>query len=994
MTGGPKIYRRLTSLGNNSTKFLCALFLLYIPVTGLISQQQAPDSLLTFRFVKQEVELEKPGSLFNVLEIRNNDDERLSGIIRFNFPDSWAFIGKEVDSLSLGAGEFRLIPVRISMPGNTLGGVSYVLGAELFGREMYNYTNAYISVKQISKWDMHLSTDQLYFSDFKPYSDVDVSLSNTGNSNEIIKLSFNMGGLLQFKDELESDSFLYVEVPANTDTSLSLRIQSREDLSYAQEQALKNSWRARELDIRASTAEHSSVGSVRTSLLESENVNLLPTQNAPLNAELTFYNLLSQQRIKTSVRVFGKVLFPEDQQLDYSLGYYNLYFDPQMNRNMNLYDQLRFMARYSDQKTMVLLGDRIGLGSLHILSGRGIYATHQINERNLAKIGVVQNPYGKNIGGSVAYGGRLGKVDWNTGITLETSTDQRYAHYSVNLGGGYKYKNHSFNLETATTLSNFNHEMFQDDDTTVVGIAYQLRYRFNGSRLNLNLENTNTMYTYLRNSGMSRINFSGDYRFQKSLYLNARYYRNSYTSTRYPINFIYEPSKNLNDNARLLLAYNTGKVIYQVGPQYFGTVRNSYNSYANYRTRFTNYKPGLMSSVSFRMGNQRSLTPNASFDMMFYNYEVLGPGVENAGPGNKWTYTLGLNYYDRAFKLNAYYTSGESSDIYRTVVVTDDPIINQAFHIRPYYERYLLNELVRLSAYLNYSYYMPSMRENLLFNLTGNVRVKDTWNIFTSVNLYRVTRRDVEIGKVTSRSLNVFVGVRKAFDIQQPRLGFYDLTIIGFNDLNGDGIKGSDEKPISNVLVNLSRDPKKNVEKRSGFAEIGMITDPTGEIYYGNIPMGVYDLTILSLSELENLYFLNGTEQTIEINDDMVYYMPLVESYKIKGRIIIDRDPNSTEGAISMEGIRVTAVSENGETYAVLSSGHGTYVLDLPKASSYEVSIYNVYGETFRLERGSYRVQFTENKTINLDFKFTEQRRAIQFQEGEDLFQFDLGNGN
>lgn len=994
MTGGPKIYRRLAALGNISTKFLCALFLLFTSVSGLFSQQQAPDSLLTFRFVKTEVELEKPGSLFNVLEIVNRSSEGLSGIIRFNFPESWGFVGKELDSLSLDAGGTRLIPVRISMPGNTVGGVSFVLGAELFGKDLYNYTNAYISVKPISKWDMHLSTDQLYFSDYKPYSDVDITLSNTGNSNEIIKLSFDLGGLIQFRDELEADSFLFVEVPANKDTSINLRIQSRKDLSYAEEQALRNSWKASKLDIGASTADFSTGGSVRTSSLESNIVNRLPTQNSPLNAELTFYNLLSQQRIKTSARVFGKVLFPEDQQLSYSLGYYNLYFDAEMNRNINLYDQLRFMARYSDQRTIVLMGDRIGVGMLHTLSGRGIHASHQINERNMAEVNVVQNPYGKNIGGFVGYGTVMGNVGLNAGVTVETSTDQRYSHSSLHLGGGYKYKSHSLNLETATTLSMFNHEMFQDDDTTVVGLAYQLRYRFNGSRLNLNLENNNTMYTYLRNSGMNRINFSGDYRFQKSLYLNARYYRNKYTSTRYPINFIYEPNINLNENARVLLAYNMGKVIYQVGPQYFGTVRNSYSSYGNYRTRFTNYQPGILGSVSFRMGNQRSITPNASFNMMFYNYEELGLGAENAGPGSKWTYTIGLNYYDRAFKLNAYYTSGESADIYRTVVVTDDPVINQAFHIRPYYERYFLKEAVRLSAYLNYSYYMPSMRENLLFNLTGNVRVSETWNIFSSVNLYRVTRRDAEIGKVTSRDLNVFVGVRKAFDIQQPRMGFYDLSIIGFNDLNGDGIKGEDEKPISNVLINLSRDPKKNVEKRSGFAEIGMITDPVGEISYENIPMGVYDLSILSLSELENLYFLNGTNQTIEINDDMVYYLPLVESHKIKGRIILDRDPNSTEGAISMEGIRVTALSDNGESYAVLTSGYGTYVLDLPKASSYTVSIYNVYGENFRLERGSFNVQFGENKTINLDFKFVEQRRAIQFQEGEELFQFNLGNGN
>lgn len=81
--------------------------------------------------------------------------------------------------------------------------------------------------------------------------------------------------------------------------------------------------------------------------------------------------------------------------------------------------------------------------------------------------------------------------------------------------------------------------------------------------------------------------------------------------------------------------------------------------------------------------------------------------------------------------------------------------------------------------------------------------------------------------------------------------------------------------------------------------------------------------------------------------------LPLVESYKIKGRIIIGRDSNSNEGIVSTQGIRVTAVSENGETYSTLSSGFGNFVLDLPRATSYEVSIFNVFGENFRLERGS-----------------------------------------
>ncbi len=990
-----KIFHRIVSPSHDVSRYRMAivpLILLFFLPFSLTAQAGIQDSLSAMRFLKSDVELPDPGTYFNVLEIRNNNPEPLFSLLRINCPDNWRLIGLSADTMTIEPGGVRLIPVRISIPGNTLGGISYVIGAELFGEEWYDYANSYISVKRKSRWEMRLNTSQVYLSDFMPYGEVFASIRNTGNSNELVKLSLDLGEMLEFRDEIEADSFVYVEVPAYKDTSVRFRIQRRRDLSYSKMQSLKTTWSSRSLNIKASTADREAYGSVRATPLESRVYNRMPVLNSPLNAEVIVYNLLSQQRKKASARVFGKILFPEDQQLTYSLGYYNIFFDAEMNQNMDLYQQLRYMIRYTDDRSMIWLGDRLGIGTLHTLTGRGIRASHDINDRNSVMLNVIQNPYGKNIGGFAGYGGHIRDVAWNTGFTLETTTDQRYSHYSLHLGGGYQLnRKHSFSLQTATSLSKYTDEKFVEKDTTVVGIAYQFMYRYGGSRLRINLDNTNTLFTYLRNSGINRINFSSTYKIRDHAQIKARYYRSNYTSTRYPYNFFNPANQNMNENGRLLFSLSRGRMVYQAGPRYSGTVRNVYVPAGDYRTRFANYQPGIIGSVSFRLGNQRSLSPNATFNMMYYSFDRFDTGDELSGLDNRWTYTLGINYYDKAFKLNAYYSSGEATDLYRTVVINDDPEVNQAFHIRPYYERYFLKETLRLSAYFNYSYYMPSMRDNMLFNLTGNVFVNRSWNFFTSFNIYRVSRKDAVTGRMTSRDLNLFVGVRKAFDIKQPRMGYYNLTIVGFNDLDGNGIKSQEEKPISNVLVNISRDPYKNVETKTGFAEISMVTDPMGEIYYENIPAGTYDLSILSLSNLENLYFLNGDQQTFELNDDMVYFLPLVESYKIKGRIIIDRDPNSNEGTVSPEGIRVTAVSETGETYTALTSGFGTFMLDLPKASTYEVSIYNVFGENFWLERGSYKVQFTENKIINLDFKFTERRRGIQYNEGEQFFRFNLG---
>ncbi|MEZ5069776.1 MAG: hypothetical protein R2751_02110 [Bacteroidales bacterium] len=111
-------------------------------------------------------------------------------------------------------------------------------------------------------------------------------------------------------------------------------------------------------------------------------------------------------------------------------------------------------------------------------------------------------------------------------------------------------------------------------------------------------------------------------------------------------------------------------------------------------------------------------------------------------------------------------------------------------------------------------------------NLTSDFFLQNSWNFYLSFNVYQVSRTDADVGRVTTRDVNLMVGMRKAFDIQQPRLAYYDLTIVGFNDLDGDGVKDDNEKPISNVLINISRDPDKNMDDKTGFAETNMITDP------------------------------------------------------------------------------------------------------------------------------------------------------------------------
>jgi len=978
-------------LGSKHSAMLIGVALLTLFSPAAFTQETFTDSLIQVRFLAEETRLHEPVSCFNILEITNRSEGTVRGVVRVSCPDRWQVIGSGGDTLELESGNSIRLPVRISMPGDIYGGVSYPITGEYFSEDFYASSSTYISVRRLSKWDMRLTHSEVFLTDFRPQGDLGIRLSNAGNSSELIKLSFKPGQLLELKNKPAADSFLYVDLPAHRDTLLRLAIVRRADLNYGQQRAFSQNWRASTLDIHASTPDQSRQATVRATSLGSEEINRKPLLQAPLNLEAFVYNLLSEQSKKASLKAFGTVLFPRDQMLDYYVGYYNLYFNPELNRNLDPFYQLHYSIRYTDPRTEVWLTDRHGVGTLHTLSGRGVSAIHDITDAGRVQVNLIQNPYERNMGGHAGYAGMIGTVNLGGGLTAELATDQQYEHYTVHLGGKFKLgAGHYFDLQTATSLSQYAASRYLERDTSLLGFAYLASYRYKGEKLQLRVQNINQLFTYTRNSGINRSYVTGDYRFNSRTLIKSHYYRTRYASTKYPYNFAYPEDANVNEYARILASFQRGNVIYQVGPQYVGSVREHYSPASGRQSRYVNYQPGILGSVTFRLDRMRSLTPNASFNTMFYNYDTNADQDEGQAFSRRWTYSLGLNYYDRSFKLHALYTTGNSTDLYRDVVIGEDGLATQAIHIRPYYERYFLEESLHLSAYVNYSYYMPSQRVNLMMNLTGTYNLGRTWKTFLIVNAFRISRVDAELGRVNSNDMNLVVGVRKAFDIQQPRLSYHDLVIVGFNDLNGDGIRDADEKPISNVLVNISRNENQSSAKRTGFAEISLITDPQGEIYYENIPEGVYDLSIIPLSSLSNLYFLNGNQQSISIHDDQVYYLPLVESYKIRGRIIIDRDPLSNLTGITPEGIRVTALADNGEVYSAYADGFGAYTLTVPNNHTYEVKIYNVLGENFRIERDTYAIQFFDQRTVQVDFRFIERRREIRFNEGNEFFRFNL----
>ncbi|MFW5878017.1 MAG: hypothetical protein ACOCUP_02775, partial [bacterium] len=623
-----------------SYRLTIVLLLLFSFFNASSGQNRLEDSTLIFSFAKTNTQLEEAGTYFNVINIENRGNERINGRLIFRQPEDWVLIGSSAYEIELDPGEKTILPLRIGVPKNTIGGMSYLLRASLRLENETYHRSAYLSIRKKSGFRMRVDRTDVYLSDFRPVGSFDIHLENKGNSNELIKLKFDKGALLRFRTFIEADSILFVELPAYKDTVMSFGISQRKDLSYAEIRALRQNWKSTSVYIEASTTEKKEYNGIRVIPLGSEKFNDAPLRSSPLNLDMTLFNLLSYQRPKASFKVHGKVLFPKDQQVQYSLGMYNLYFNPDMYENLDFYKIFRYMLRYNDPKTQVWIGDRVGTGLLHTMTGRGVRAQHNLRDRHNLYLNLIQNPYGGSLGSFVGYSTMLGRMAVNTGATVENTAGGNNSHYSFHLGGTYRFlSRHTFRIQTATSLSSFKPGRYLENDTTTIGFAYRIGYQFKDEKISLRIDNSNTSFSFLKNAGINRLDVDLSYKANEKLRIYNLYHHNSYTASRYPYNFYYPNNRNINDNGRFLVSYSRGNIVYQAGPQFFSTIRNNYNPGTNVTTRYENYQPGIVTSVNFKLGNLRSITPNFSFNTMYFKYSTDIPGDDTYSLSGHWKYT-------------------------------------------------------------------------------------------------------------------------------------------------------------------------------------------------------------------------------------------------------------------------------------------------------------------------------------------------------------------
>ncbi len=950
-------------------------------------------------FLKYKISHSADSSIFNVLKIINYKKEKFEGLIETILPEGWHGIGLPMGKVSIEPGDSFFIPFRLIEPNKVYGGQAYVITSFLKSNKEKYFGTFFIDVPVKSDWFMKVNSNTIYFNELYDLKDFKILLSNKGNVSELIKLTFEAGKLLNLIGFNELNNFVYISLPAGSDTILNYNVSYKKELNN-NESYLDNIERETTLRVIASNGktkrETIQFRKVRSYFVLQKNQS-----QSPLNFNLQVGNLLSATQPFIFANVYGSILFTKKRELSYLFGLQNQVFNTPNINTGTLIQSLPLRINYKEPKYNISVGNLALNNSFGGIIGTGVVAELNSIKNNIFKIGAVKNlSPNSNAGLMIDHKiSILNKIKLNTNILYINNLflNNKNNTFMGNIGSGYSfYKHHSLNGLIGISRVKYFETIAQglnSNDTTIIGINYRLSYSGSWDKLKitaLTSKNINGIFSktiYYEANGVYELSKLSKIRF----ILNRNVLNSSSSFQTYLLN----NNKAQIDFVRLSYLSTFRSLFYETGLMYNGNEQNNYNAFNNFNNIYSNRLKACFLNVKHKISSQKSISANISigyrnnYNISFTNsnYPVIKREVFNS--------IISANYLNKFFTINFgtsyepfYFNSGNG--IYTKIET-------QSIFIRPKYERYYLDRTVLLSIYGNYYLQLPSNSENISINPRIDWLFKNGLTANARININQNSTRNSETGvKSVFRNINLILGITKSFDLDQPRSKYYNLKVICYHDINGNKIREENEPFIPNILVGIKNKLNNNSpteEEESNFSEIELMTNINGEINYINMPFGNYMLNFLPVVNLKDLICANGAEQDLYMNSNYNLYVPYSQSYRVKGYVKLNRDTLSSLGKISLKGVRITAKGNKGEEFAALTDENGFYAIDIKNAGQYLVKVNNVFGDKFLINYDEQMVDFNGLKLFELDFVFNETKRKVNFSNSEG-YKFKFGENN
>ena len=957
------------------------LLLLSIVLITLNCFSQISDNLqpvngnIQAKFLKEKIETGANTTVFNLFTIKNNSERHFNGSVRYSTPDDWNLFGENTVNISIPANDSLVLPIRIAVSNTVLGEVGYAIVASVVNASEKQIVTAYsfVNIPRISDVKVKLENKITYFDNKTKKAKVRYKITNDGNINEVIHLEIDGKNELIVNDQVEKGAYSEeLSIEAHTDTIVEFLI------NYKLSDDIKNHYF---VNIKYSDQDTSYFNTVWLNRVESKFDYEIPEYYKCAILQLVVNNLL-QKNPTFSFNARGNFLFKKQASIYYFLrpaswgpqkpiedlyGTNSMYYVGFKNRLMdvrlgNIFNKLR-QRFYGVGASADFNINNIQFGGFYLKS-RYVNADYYGGNFNLITK--------KHLLAGIGYG-ELNLFD----ISQFSQIGVFKSSFTI------KQKQKIF-LEAGVSLTE--HTMFTPYTRLSYGVEFRYKGSFNKWRLILNTEYGSPEYTGVLR-GRFNVNANIFYSINNSSRLNFTYLKRDYNPAFYvndvlqPIRFLHydkfilEHVVNVQTNTTLF--YGGNYLMESTDQLSTATVNNSLFSTDNYRA----FLKGRISIPYTKI----VLTPQ--IDMGYINV-LQAEAVTNATKTSYLTYNFYFNVTAKNWGLLFLYRNGPFH-IYEQFYYYYSNYFSKRLSLISYYDKFLIKDLLKMTLRANYQSDIVSNSNNFTFTTQLDWYLPRDWSLYLLNSFSIRSFKDATNGAILKYSTNYMeVGVRKEINCKQPRVQFYNLKVVFYRDLNGNRKMEKNEPGINSVLAKIKPSLIDNNTASSEFVSVDLLSGPSGEVEYNNIPNGSYTLHYLLMGNIIGNFSREEMEAYFQMDDDKIIYIPYLENNKIIGKIIMNRDPLSSLGELPLENIRVIAEDTKGNNYSALTNKQGKFTLYTPVADHYIVKINNIFYESFELQQPEFIVKFNGYKQFEVTFVFTEKKRKISFDN--DLTTEDL----
>lgn len=925
-------------------------------------------SALTVAFVKGDEILPAGVMFFNVFKIQNTGSGPITFSPEFSIPSRTNLMLQEADKgeIQLNPGESKFMPVRVSFPSDAEGGVQFEVTGSLVGAngEAGQSATAKVEFERNSKWQISTPLSKVYASSVSTdFTAVNFMLSNKGNAAENLNLFFEAGELLKMEGGINGTMVIDLVLRPSTDTIIVVNVLSK---PYTEEGSAGD--RAR-LQVLAKNHPDSSGKDVVVIFDTKEGAfrNEIKDE-APLNIRINQEGLGGEGG-NTAIGIGGTILYKDERTFKYQ-------FDTQHNflgsaEPFNPFKSSQMRIEYATAERSFQAG----------FSGGNLGMAYQRNmEGKSYRAAIVQNLKTGAMDLAGNYKTTLGrKIAGSSGLSIR-SDKLAGSHSAVaDIGANISLaENQRLSVKTTGTYGKTTHEsgkVFKG-----AGLAYELEYDIEMGRLKVNVSNSYASKNYYGSDrGTFRIEGDVIYEVRPGSFLKVAYANNTKRTEGVSKDGTIANFKK-NNQEKLAASYNfsVGNMPFAAGATY-GKVSMNNNIHSLDTTISSATKSyGLSLGTTFKSGSNGDFQLSPSMQLGMVN-QAQESWKETENKPASYNATMSLKGRIKQVTLSVDYemamTPGGGS------AFGEEQTVKERMQFAASYMYPLIADKLTLNTSGEVAYDMATKEMNTSATASLDYQSGRNWTFNISANLDPLSMFSKEEGK---QSTAVSVGASRSFDMPQPRLKYYNIRVQFFKDFDGNRQMDGDDEGISNVLVEIRRteDP---VDTVGGKPEIrfdapSLMSDPTGKVVFHKAPQGNY---LLRLDELfppmtyTNLY---GESLEVTLNKHVTILVPYTESVTIKGKINIKRDKYSRLVGVSAKNIRITITDPMGDQYHALTTSSGEYIISVPYALNYKVSMKNVLGSKFELTNGEQEVKVEEdNNRYDVQFDFKEKGRSVNF---------------